>query len=121
MGSRKSATCKGRISGTPLTEYDTQSDAMAGAAHTTVARGEEFSPYRCPTCEYWHIAPVSRRTPSRTCSYCCDSNGRTKEAYVSLKAAEVRAELIRRERGIQLRPYECEHGQGWHLTKSSQW
>lgn len=121
MGYRKSATCKGKISQQAVTEYDTEYDAQCGAEHAAQCHGEAFTPYRCQTCGHWHISPLRRQTPSRPCPYCTDSHGYPKKAYSTLKGAETRAAIIQRDRGLDLRPYECEYGMGWHLTKSFGW
>jgi len=117
MGSRKSVTCIGKTSRTPVTEYDCQEDAQNGANHARLAYGTDLVPYQCSQCRLWHLAPRSRQTPSTTCHYCNGGDGRPKESYASEQDADRRAAILRTERGISLRSYPCEYGQGWHLTK----
>ena len=117
MGSRKSTRCHGKISGQPVTEYDSESEALAGAQHARSAYQKDLVPYPCNTCGYWHLAPRGRQTPSTTCYRCVGADGRQKEAYASEHDAETRATILYRERGIHLRTYLCQYGQGWHLTK----
>lgn len=118
MGSRKSTQCIGKTSGQPVTEYDSETEALAGAEHARLAYQNDLVPYRCNKCGFWHTAPRSRQTPSTTCYHCTGADGRQKEAYASEQAAETRAAILGREQGIYLRAYVCEYGQGWHLTKS---
>lgn len=118
MGSRKSTLCIGKTSGQPVTEYDSEYEAHDGAAHARLAYGQDLVPYLCNRCHLWHLAPRSRQTPSTTCGHCTGADGRRKEAYASELDANRRAAILRAERGIVLRAYPCEYGQGWHLTKS---
>lgn len=117
MGSRKSTICIGKTSGQSVTEYDSEYEANDGAAHARLAYGHDLVPYLCNRCDLWHLAPRSRQTPSTTCRHCTGADGRLKEAYGTEQDAERRAEILRAERGIRLRAYPCEYGQGWHLTK----
>lgn len=114
--SRKSTTCTGRISGQPLTEYDTEADAHQGADHVRYSYGQDLVPYHCPCCGKFHLAPADRHTPNTTCGYCRDSSGRAKQAYRSERDADRRAEILAAEKGVYLRVYECPSGEGWHLT-----
>ncbi|MDR0556708.1 MAG: hypothetical protein LBG43_02390 [Treponema sp.] len=50
---------------------------------------------------YWHLSPKERQTPSKECIYCTDSNGKKKELYEAQEAALIRAEIIKKERGIK--------------------
>ncbi|MBL9044715.1 MAG: hypothetical protein JNM83_24100 [Myxococcales bacterium] len=118
MSFRKSATCVGKASGQPVTEYDSEYEAHDGAAHARLASGQDLVPYLCGRCRLWHLAPRSRQTPSTTCGHCTGADGKPKEAYATERDAERRAEILRAERGVHLRAYPCHYGQGWHLTKS---
>ena len=118
MGFRKSSTCTGRCSGKPLTEYDTEADALRGADHAQREHGSALMPYRCGRCSRWHLSPASRHTPCWRCHWCVGRDGRPKMAYADQEAAERRAKLLFEEQGVELRVYPCEAGDGWHLTKS---
>lgn len=113
----KSATCVGKKSGRPLTEYHSQAEAQNAADYVSSAHGREMTPYRCARCGYWHLSPTERQTPSKECTYCSGSDGRPKANYESQSDAERRAEILCREQGVTLRAYPCPYG-GWHLTKS---
>ena len=113
----KSSTCVGKVSRAPLTEYDSRDEALDGAEYVLSAHGKRMTPYRCSRCGLWHLAPNDRQTPSRECQYCCGRDGRPKATYETQEAAERRAEILERERGVYLRAYPCSGG-GWHLTKS---
>jgi len=113
----KSKTCVGKVSKKPLTEYRSEADAERGAAWARDAYGRDLSPYRCSRCNRWHLAPTSRRTPSYDCGYCTGADGRYKATYGSSEDAERRADILRDERGVDLRVYPCPHDDGWHLTK----
>lgn len=118
MGFRKSDTCTGRRSGQPLTEYDTEADALCGAGYAQREYGSLLVPYRCDRCSCWHLSPASRHTPCRQCHRCVGRDGRSKAAYTDREAAERRAEILLEEQGVRLRAYPCDYGGGWHLTKS---
>ncbi|HJP31191.1 MAG: hypothetical protein QF689_07555 [Candidatus Latescibacteria bacterium] len=113
----KSDTCVGRTSGKPLTEYDSESEAEEGAVHARERFGKQLVPYRCDTCERWHLSPANRQTPSTKCGQCTGADGRPKDTYRNESEAQRRADILRREQGADLRVYACEHGSGWHLTR----
>jgi hypothetical protein len=117
MGYRKSSTCMGKTSGGALTVYDTQECAREGARHVKLSYGNDVTPYRCERCRHWHVAPANRQKPSSTCMACAGRDGQPKQAYETEYAAERRAEILRRERHVDLTTYACRCGSGWHLTK----
>lgn len=117
MGFRKSMSCMGKVSQAPVTEYDSLVEAQQGADHARVAYARDLEPYQCDECQFWHLAPVDRRTPSQTCSHCRGADGAPKESYQSEQDARRRAEILRLERHVILRAYQCRFGNGWHLTK----
>ena len=113
----KSDTCFGKKTGRPLTEYDSEAEALEGAAYAKERYGQNLMPYRCDRCGLWHLAPKSRHTPSEPCAYCTGADGKPKEAYKTQRSAQRRADIIRKEQGVELKVYPCEYGSGWHLTK----
>ena len=117
--SLKSQTCFGTKSGKPLTEYDSQQEAQEGANYANKTYGQNLVPYQCDTCGLWHLALGNRQTPSKPCPHCTGTDGQLKEAYQSQKDAQKRANIIRKEQGVVLSVYACEHGNGWHLTKET--
>jgi hypothetical protein len=114
--SLKSETCVGRVSGKPLTEYDSEAEARDGADHARQRYGRSLVPYECDTCGKWHLSPASRQTPSSACPVCRGADGKAKESYRNEREARRRASIIRGEQGADLQVYACEHGHGWHLT-----
>jgi hypothetical protein len=114
---RKSATCMGKVSQVPLTEYGSRFDAMRGAAYVEQEYGRHMVPYECVRCQCWHLTPEERHTPSDSCGECLGRDGRAKSTYWDRAAAERRADITWRENGVQLRVYPCPVGAGWHLTK----
>ena len=114
----KSATCIGKTSDKPLTEYQSKREAEEGADHARSKYGRKLTPYQCDTCDLWHLAPQNRQTPSSKCPVCTGANGKPKDSYRNQTEAKRRADILRREQGAELRVYACEHGHGWHLTKS---
>jgi hypothetical protein len=106
----KSYTCVGR-NGEPLTEYHSEAEARAGASHASGRTGVKLIPYKCQKCDYWHLSPISRQTPSRPCTYC------NKDLYETEGAAESRAKILLKEEGVRLKVYKCPTQNGWHLTK----
>ncbi len=118
--SRNSPTCTTRKTGRPLSEYDTKAEAQSAAKYANKNfQNSNMVPYKCATCGFWHLTPQERQTPSETCSVCRGSDGQLKEAYTTETDAQTRAKLLRKEQGIALFSYKCEHGNGWHLTKQS--
>ena len=116
--SRKSPTCKTSKTGRPLSEYDSKAEAKTAAAYANKNfQNSDVTPYKCSVCGFWHLSPVERQTPSDTCTICRGSDGNLKEAYPTERDALRRAGLLRKEQGVKLNVYVCEHGNGWHLTK----
>lgn len=115
--SGKSATCVGKKTGKPLTEYESEREAKEGADHARKRYQSKLIPYHCDKCGMWHLSPASRQTPSRKCTRCTGSDGKLKESYQTEADAWRRADIIRKEQGAVLRVYPCEHGNGWHLTR----
>jgi hypothetical protein len=112
----KSSTCFKKDGG-PLSTYFSEYEANDGASHVKSQYGLNLSPYQCSKCGHWHLSPKERQTPSEECIYCTDSDGKHKELYKTQEAALNRAEIIKEERGIILKVYECPNQDGWHLTK----
>ena len=110
-----SRSCFGKVSEKPLIEYVSESDALDGAEYTHRKYGSRMVPYRCATCDWWHLSPTNRQTPNSTC-VCTGRDGRPKASYASDEDAERRAEILQEERGVKLGVYRCNQG-GWHLTK----
>ena len=117
--SQKSPTCVGKISGQPLTEYDSEEEAREGADYANKKYRNNLTPYTCDQCGKWHLSPMSRQTPSKKCKICTGVDGRAKDSYQSRKDAQRRADILLKEQGAILQVYECEYGSGWHLTKDS--
>lgn len=117
--SRKSETCRGSKTGKPLTEYDSEYDAKEGADFARQTYRRDLIPYRCDDCNYWHLTPRERQTPSSPCSHCVGKDGKLKESYRNRDEAQRRANILRHEQGTSLSVYACEYGNGWHLTRSS--
>jgi len=113
--------CTSTRTGKPLSTYQCNFSAQQAADQTKINYGRVMVPYQCDHCDYWHLCPEDRHTPSETCHYCTSSEGKPKQLYKSEKAAQKRADCLRAERGITLYIYECPHQRGWHLTKSRGW
>lgn len=113
----KSTTCMGKNSG-PLTEYTTQSNALAASAYVERVHGRPMVAYCCQRCRMWHLAAAERHTPSHPCGVCVGSDRQPKQSYRTESEAERRAKILEREQRVRLRSYACPHGDGWHLTKA---
>lgn len=96
--------------------YWTKELAAMAAKLQPSSYGEQ-SPFQCDSCGEWHLTPTSHHTPSKTCEYCTDENGGSKQLYLTNEAAKKRAKIISLERGVILNVYECPYNKGWHLTK----
>lgn len=124
--SRKSTTCSGRISGNPLTEYDTEELAEAGAEYANGRYGSDMVPYECSNCDKWHLSPRSRQTRAESSVWgcqCTDAQGNPKQAYASRSDAERRAQILNDECGVSLSVYACTASNNddvFHLTHQSQ-
>ncbi len=114
----KSATCFGKASGEPLTEYFLEYDAQAAAEYANQCYGHELVPYECSKCNKWHLSPKKRQTPSKKCNHCTGGDGHLKDSYESKNDAHTRADILLKEHSVNLNVYQCEYGNGWHLTKS---
>lgn len=106
----KSKTCRGS-NGNPLTEYLSKGEAEGGARYVQAEYGRKMVSYRCHQCDLWHLSPADRYTPNRYCAAC------GKDAYESRDAADKRAGIIRKEKGVKLKTYACPYEAGWHLTR----
>jgi hypothetical protein len=115
--SAKSATCRGKKTLKPLTEYESEAEALEGANYAREKFSSPMVPYRCAACDKWHLSPASRQTPSHKCSRCTGADGTPKDSYRNQQEARRRAAILRQEQGATLRVYSCEHGDGWHLTR----
>lgn len=113
-----SLTCVGKVSGKPLKEFDSEQEASDAADYARSSYNNNLLPYRCGRCNKWHLSPAERQTPSEKCGFCVGSDGRPKDTYRTEEDARRRASIICKEKGLYLRPYPCECGSGWHLTKS---
>lgn len=114
----KSDTCFGKVSGEPLNVYLDEEDAQNAAVYSKELFNNELSPYQCNNCNFWHLSPKFRVTPSKKCKRCTAGDGSYKDTYRTQKEANRRASIIFDEHRIQLRAYKCKVGDGWHLTKS---
>jgi len=56
----------------------------------------------------------------RKCDFCKGKDGKKKDIYITFQAALDTAQYIEEDRGIFLKPYQCPHGNGWHLTKTDE-
>jgi hypothetical protein len=59
------------------------------------------------------------RSARKICPRCTGGDGENKEIYDTAEDARRTAQHIKAERGIQLKIYQCEFGNGWHLTKDN--
>jgi len=114
----KSKTCIGKTTKKPLSVYLTRKEAKEATEFVRSKYKKDMSPYKCESCNKWHLADNSRRTPSKTCSECLDGKGRSKEGYKTKKGATQRAGILLNEMRVKLQVYKCPHGNGWHLTKA---
>lgn len=106
----RSNTCIGN-NGRFLEEFHSQTAAQL-AIHPDPSM--KFQPYQCRQCGYWHLRIENTR---RQCQYCTDSALFLKDIYATKIEAESTAAWLKKEKKVQLLPYKCPHGSGWHLTK----
>jgi hypothetical protein len=114
----KSDTCFGKMSGEPLSVYFDEDEAKSAAEYSKEIYNNELSPYKCNKCDFWHLSPKFRVTPSEKCQRCTAGDGSSKDTYRTKKEANTRADIVFNEQGINLRVYKCKYAAGWHLTKS---
>jgi len=115
--SLKSETCIGKMTGKPLTEYDSLEEAEEGADYAQKTYKSNLVPNQCETCGMWHLSPKSRQTPSEKCLFCKGTNGQAKDAYRNQREAQRRADILRKEQDVSLKVYACEYSEAWHLTR----
>mmetsp|Transcript_28389 Transcript_28389/g.69089 ORF Transcript_28389/g.69089 Transcript_28389/m.69089 type:complete len:299 (+) Transcript_28389:321-1217(+) len=135
---RKSRSCYGRATGKPLTEYDTAEDAFEGSTYVLERYNQDMHPYKCNTCDYWHLAPVpsdarsasSRTTTTTTTSIPRDSatcrariSGKILKEYDSEQEAQSSAVYLFERYGYgggnsneMMVPYKCHDCLFWHLS-----
>ncbi|MDA3925350.1 MAG: hypothetical protein PF904_11700 [Kiritimatiellae bacterium] len=113
----KSTTCFNQRNGKPLSEYSSEVEAEGAAIYVNSQHRTNLAPYQCSRCGQWHLSPKNRQTPSRACNICTDTFGSAKELYETREAAQKRARIIRKEKGVKLSVYQCPYNNGWHLTK----
>ena len=109
----KSSTCKSST-GQYLEEYHSKTAADLAAQELQQAYGNPLSSYQCRACGYWHLTGAQTR---RQCHFCTDSSLFLKDIYATREEALTMIARLRKEAKIQLYPYKCPHGSGWHLTK----
>lgn len=111
----KSKTCKS-AGGQHLEEYHSHSAAEHGAEELRKSYSSSLSPYQCRTCGYWHLRAENTR---KQCHLCMDGSLFHKDIYASREEAQNTAQWLKREKKLQVYPYRCPHGTGWHLTKKN--
>lgn len=118
--SHKSNTCFSST-GSPLSVYETYSEATESAQYQSSDGRTQLTPYQCDRCGKYHLKPAEfycKKTKS-TCS-CTDHHGNKKDTYETRYDAEKMVK-IREQAGVTLYVYECPQGNGFHLTSSKGW
>lgn len=113
--------CTSQRTGAPLKTYLCHISAQQAADQVKIDYGRTMVPYPCDRCDYWHLCPEDRHTPSETCHYCTSSTGKPKQLYATYEAAKKRADCLWQENRVKLDVYECRYQFGWHLTKLRGW
>ncbi len=102
---------------------DEQKKALAGVDFKPRFKSHQqdcrFSQYCNLSADEMMEVVRDRQTPTTKCSVCTGADGSTKDSYQSKAQAKRRSEIINEEHGIRLYVYQCDHGNGWHLTKSA--
>ena len=109
----RSNTCKG-ANNQFLEEYHSKSAADIAAKELKQQYGKDLMAYQCTGCGYWHLKGEVKR---RQCHFCTDRNLFLKDIYPTREEAQQVAAWLQKEKRVQLVPYKCPHGSGWHLTK----
>jgi hypothetical protein len=94
----------------PREGFPDESSAQQFAEDLSDSYSNRMMPHKCDSCGEWHVISEKRHTPSTECEYC------RKQLYVTKEAASKRAHIIRNEKGTELKVYQCEYRNGWHLT-----
>ena len=108
--------CTSPKTGRARKSYSSEASAIEAAKYMPSSYGEQV-PVQCDSCGEWHLTPASRNTPSKTCDYCTDGDGNSKQLYFSRESAIKRVKIIANEHGLHLTVYRCPRENGWHLTK----
>lgn len=96
--------------------YASEAEAMKQAHYALAKYQNDQAPYQCQECNLWHLAPKKRRTSFELCAYCQGRDRNYKLSYPDEYTAEEHAERLSMTTHARLRPYECPHGEAWHLT-----
>lgn len=112
---RRSATCYGKKSGTPLIQYDTEQGAQSGAAYVLERYGNSMVPYQCDVCNSWHLSPMDRSVAHSITCY-GKVSGKILTQYDTNHGAQSAAAYVLEEHGKKMVPYQCQRCQFWHLS-----
>ena len=117
----KSEICFSKVTGAPLSVYNTEAEAQQSANYQ-LQNGRSLYPYHCERCGLWHLAPTtSRINVLHNACRCEDSFRRSKDLYLSREDA-AKAKSKRESEGAgKLYIYECTSGKGFHLTHRASW
>ena len=120
MNMRKLSTkCLDQATRRPRWEYPSAKAAKADAGKFGAECGKVLAPQECDICGSWHLEPIGNRTATDGNCRCTGEDGKTKKAYQSKQVADKAAEERSQRVGMQLWPYRCGQGNGWHLTRSA--
>ena len=111
----RSKTCRGS-NNQFLEEYHSLTVAKISADDLKRVYGNDLVPFQCSSCGYWHLKALNTR---KQCHHCMDSSLFHKDIYATKEDAQSTAAYLRKEKKVQLFPYRCPHGSGWHLTKKN--
>ena len=108
---KKKVKCHGK----EINGFTDLEEANSSSKYMETQFKKEFYVYFCDDCKLYHISPKDRQTRMFK-SECLDSSGKPKQSYLTEQEANIRKDIIFKEKGIKLFSYKCDKCNYFHLT-----
>ena len=108
---KKKVKCHGK----EINGFTDLEEANSSSKYMETQFKKEFYVYFCDECKLYHISPKDRQTRMFK-SECLDSSGQPKQSYLTEQEANIRKDIIFKEKGIKLFSYKCDKCNYFHLT-----
>ena len=108
---KKKVKCHGK----EINGFTDLEEANSSSKYMETQFKKEFYVYFCDECKLYQISPKDRQTRMFK-SECLDSSGQPKQSYLTEQEANIRKDIIFKEKGIKLFSYKCDKCGYFHLT-----